>query len=359
MNLFKNSILIFIFCCLFSGMLHAGELDKIKKRLLKKADLTKIESLRKTKFNGLYEVVANGSVYYVDKDVKFLLSGDLIDIKERTNLTEVVRSKRKAEKIVEKAKRNKVNLASVGKRINDSKASISAVEERDSRGLLKIQGSSGCKSRVAALEDEFSTIKNSITGPALQPLIDNNQLRKKQNSSLSAARDISKANTSSIDKIQLMSTFIKSRPTDSMIVFPAKGEKKRSITALVDVDCPHCQRLFSDVEKYTNNGVEVRFMAFPLRGYGSEGERKLKAVWCADDRNQALINAFNKQDPGVAPNTCGFSIRQHIKFGRDLKLRSTPLIITSSGNIIHGYASSNDIEKVMNRTDELLAAAAK
>lgn len=47
-----------------------------------------VDSIRKTPFDGLYEFVSEGQIFYIDKNVNFLLVGRLIDAKNRSDLTE-------------------------------------------------------------------------------------------------------------------------------------------------------------------------------------------------------------------------------------------------------------------------------
>jgi thiol:disulfide interchange protein DsbC len=49
---------------------------------------TKVESVKKTDYPGLYEVFANGQILYVDEKVSMILIGDLIDTKTMQSVTE-------------------------------------------------------------------------------------------------------------------------------------------------------------------------------------------------------------------------------------------------------------------------------
>ncbi|MCK9531370.1 MAG: DsbC family protein [Gammaproteobacteria bacterium] len=50
------------------------------------------DTVQKTPVNGLYEVSYGTQLFYVSADGRFLLQGDLVDLKSRTNLTEGRRS---------------------------------------------------------------------------------------------------------------------------------------------------------------------------------------------------------------------------------------------------------------------------
>jgi thiol:disulfide interchange protein DsbC len=51
-------------------------------------NLPKIDEISKTPMNGLYEVRMGSDIMYSDADGNFLVQGNLIDVKQRRNLTE-------------------------------------------------------------------------------------------------------------------------------------------------------------------------------------------------------------------------------------------------------------------------------
>jgi thiol:disulfide interchange protein DsbC len=58
---------------------------EIKKQM---ADAPPVDSVRKTQYNDLYEVVAGGEVFYTNDKATFLALGPLVDLKTKENLTE-------------------------------------------------------------------------------------------------------------------------------------------------------------------------------------------------------------------------------------------------------------------------------
>ena len=60
----------------------------IKKALGQSMPTAKIESIKPSEIKGLYEVVLGSSIYYVSDDGKYLLQGRLVDVANRTDLTE-------------------------------------------------------------------------------------------------------------------------------------------------------------------------------------------------------------------------------------------------------------------------------
>lgn len=87
MKLFTRfGILFFIALCNLS---FAQSTDKIKAELQKQfGSKIQIKSITASPIPGLYEVVANSSIIYVDAQAKFLIQGSITDLKTGNNLTE-------------------------------------------------------------------------------------------------------------------------------------------------------------------------------------------------------------------------------------------------------------------------------
>lgn len=60
----------------------------IRKVLVSKFPEAKIASIQKTPYSGLYEVYMDGQLVYADANAQYLFLGDVVDVKNRTNLTQ-------------------------------------------------------------------------------------------------------------------------------------------------------------------------------------------------------------------------------------------------------------------------------
>jgi len=68
---------------------HAGEAEIRKNLAARIPQFAKIDEITKSPMPGLFEVRINGfEIFYTDADGNYLLQGNLIDVKERRNLTE-------------------------------------------------------------------------------------------------------------------------------------------------------------------------------------------------------------------------------------------------------------------------------
>ncbi|MEO8007050.1 MAG: DsbC family protein [Betaproteobacteria bacterium] len=72
---------------LLSGVACADEAS-IRAEFSKKYPQATIESITKTPYLGLYEMLVDGEVFYTDSDFTYLIVGSVIETKTRTNLTD-------------------------------------------------------------------------------------------------------------------------------------------------------------------------------------------------------------------------------------------------------------------------------
>jgi thiol:disulfide interchange protein DsbC len=80
LTLFSSIIL------LFSGVACADDAS-IRSAIIKKFPKAHVESVTKTSYLGLYEVVVDGQLFYADEDFNYLIDGSIIETKSMTNVT--------------------------------------------------------------------------------------------------------------------------------------------------------------------------------------------------------------------------------------------------------------------------------
>lgn len=129
-------------------------------------------------------------------------------------------------------------------------------------------------------------------------------------------------------------------PTSKMIVFGPE-DAKRHITVFTDIDCGYCRKLHNEVKDLTNAGIQVRYLAFPRAGVGSESHKKYVSVWCNDDQQSALTTA--KSGGSVPAATCANPISETYNLGQQVGVRGTPTIIFDDGTLTPGYLPSAEL----------------
>ena len=129
---------------------------------------------------------------------------------------------------------------------------------------------------------------------------------------------------------------------DDMIVFSPEGKPRAVVTVYTDVSCFYCQKLHKEVPELNKRGVEVRYLAYPRAGIGSESYRQLATAWCADNKQETLTNMKNRQS--VPENVCaGNPVADQYLLGQKMGVRGTPAMITDTGKMIPGYQSADDL----------------
>jgi thiol:disulfide interchange protein DsbC len=138
-----------------------------------------------------------------------------------------------------------------------------------------------------------------------------------------------------------------------MIVFKPTTVK-HTITVFTDVECGYCRKLHSEISKLNDLGVQVRYLAYPRAGPGTEDWRKMEAVWCSKDRKNAITEAKAGRD--VKSAQCSAPVAKQFKLGEQMGVRGTPAIFTSTGDYIGGYLTPDQMLKEL---DKVTAAAKK
>ena len=119
------------------------------------------------------------------------------------------------------------------------------------------------------------------------------------------------------------------------------------IYVFTDVECSYCRRLHRDVPVLNENGIGVRYLAYPRGGVGSRAFNTMQAVWCADDRRQALTDAKN----GVqfAVKKCRNPVEDEYVLGQKFGVRGTPGIYTENGDELAGYVPPEELIKILGK----------
>jgi thiol:disulfide interchange protein DsbC len=131
----------------------------------------------------------------------------------------------------------------------------------------------------------------------------------------------------------------------------APEEPEYELTVFTDIDCGYCRKLHAQMEQYNENGISIRYMAFPRAGIGSKSYDKAVSVWCADDQQEAMTQAKMGSDPD--PLQCDNPIAEQYQMGMALGVTGTPALLTNDGTLIPGYVPP---EQLRERLDKMAAA---
>ncbi len=133
---------------------------------------------------------------------------------------------------------------------------------------------------------------------------------------------------------------------EDMIIFSPEGEVKASVIVFTDVDCGYCRKLHREVPAMNALGIEIKYLAYPRAGVGSESYKKIASAWCAEDRNEALSKL--KAGVQIPVNVCdGNPVAEQFNIGLKAGLNGTPALILESGELIPGYLAADKLAKTL------------
>jgi thiol:disulfide interchange protein DsbC len=234
---------VFLILCLFS--LFAGfasakddEFAQIKDLVSKQLG-KKVTEIKPSPLPGLYQVTAPPMVFYMSKDARYVINGDIVDLKDRVNLSSQARAAAK-------------------------KAALDQISEKD------------------------------------------------------------------------------------MIIYKPK-KVKHVVTVFTDIDCAYCRKLHSEIAEYNKLGIEIRYLAFPRAGLGSESYKKAVSVWCAKDRKKAITEA--KLGKNIPQKTCDNPVAKEYQLGEELGVNGTPALIFEDGQLFPGYAPPDRLSAVLDQME--------
>lgn len=141
--------------------------------------------------------------------------------------------------------------------------------------------------------------------------------------------------------------------TSGQIAF-APEDPTYELTVFTDIDCGYCRKLHAQVDAYNEQGISIRYMAYPRAGIGSKSYEKAVSVWCAEDPQQAMTQAKAGADPD--PAQCDNPIAEQYQLGMELGVSGTPALLTMDGQLIPGYVPP---EQLRERLDRMASAAAE
>ncbi len=132
---------------------------------------------------------------------------------------------------------------------------------------------------------------------------------------------------------------------NNMVIFAPEGPAKYTVTVFTDIDCGYCRKMHSQITAYNKEGIKIRYLWFPREGVGSESFNKAVAVWCADNRQDAMTKA--KRGENVERKTCDSPVQAQYELGQKLGVRGTPSLILESGEMIPGYVPPTQLAQLL------------
>ncbi|MEE8059799.1 MAG: DsbC family protein [Pseudomonadales bacterium] len=148
---------------------------------------------------------------------------------------------------------------------------------------------------------------------------------------------------------QLRAQAIEKIALNQMIIFSPEKAAKTHVTVFTDIDCGYCRKLHKEVPELNRLGIEVRYLAYPRAGIGSESYKKIATAWCSEDRNKALTQM--KMGQSRSMNVCDDNpVAEHFNLGQQVGVTGTPALVTASGELLPGYMPAKKLAEVLGVT---------
>jgi len=133
---------------------------------------------------------------------------------------------------------------------------------------------------------------------------------------------------------------------DNMVIFESEGQKgDHTVTVFTDIDCGYCRKLHSEIDRYNEAGIKVRYLFFPRSGLNTPSYDKAVTVWCSEDRLDAMTRA--KRGENLANLACANPVSEHYQLGSDIGVRGTPAILLEDGTMVPGYVPAERLKAML------------
>jgi thiol:disulfide interchange protein DsbC len=136
---------------------------------------------------------------------------------------------------------------------------------------------------------------------------------------------------------------------DQMIIYGPE-DAKDTVTVFTDIDCGFCRKLHSEMAKYNDTGIRIRYLFYPRAGIGSDSYDKAVSVWCADDRKAAMDKA--KAGGEVERKTCDNPVEEHFALGQIMRVSGTPALILEDAEMVPGFVPPDRLRKALDQRRE-------
>ncbi len=108
-----------------------------------------------------------------------------------------------------------------------------------------------------------------------------------------------------------------------------------------DIDCAYCRKFHNQMKTLNDNGIAVRYLAFPRAGLGSSAYVAAESAWCADDKKSALTAA--KAGKSIPPAVCDDRVAAQYEMGKAMGVRGTPSVYLADGKEMGGFIPAEEL----------------
>jgi thiol:disulfide interchange protein DsbC len=119
------------------------------------------------------------------------------------------------------------------------------------------------------------------------------------------------------------------------------GQGKRKLYVFTDPQCHFCFQLHEELKQIKD--LQTFFFLYPLNPASYE---KAKAIWCSQDKVQALEETYEGKELR-SPSCDTRPIDKNMELGKRLLIESTPTLLFQNGKMMEGYTASDTLENLL------------
>ncbi|GAA5127714.1 DsbC family protein [Alloalcanivorax gelatiniphagus] len=127
------------------------------------------------------------------------------------------------------------------------------------------------------------------------------------------------------------------------ITYPANGEEKYEIYVFTDTTCPYCKKFHAHMDEMNQQGITVHYLALPRSGINTPVAHDLAKIWCAEDPQAALDDAFAGQPFTQKVMPCRAPVADQYEMAQTLGVSGTPSVFSPDGRNLGGYMSPKEV----------------
>lgn len=131
---------------------------------------------------------------------------------------------------------------------------------------------------------------------------------------------------------------------------PEEGDIDYVVHVFTDISCGYCRQLHRNMDLYNELGIEIRYLAYPRAGKGSESYQQMVSAWCSDDPKAAMT--VLKNGGTIDAKECENTIDEQMILAQKMGLRGTPMLVLPSGQTIPGAVGPEDLLSALQQFED-------
>ena len=137
---------------------------------------------------------------------------------------------------------------------------------------------------------------------------------------------------------------------DTIDFAPEEGDTKYVVHVFTDITCGYCRQLHRRMNEYNELGIEIRYLAYPRAGKGSESYIQMVSAWCSEDPKAAMT--LLKNGKSIDTKDCENTVDQQMSLASKMGLRGTPMLVVPSGQTVPGAVDPERLLGILQQLED-------